>query len=664
MAGIVIYDARWFTIPVIVVAAALISSFIVYALAAVVSQNTFVKIASAIGLNIFLFLSGISVSYYSDARSYKMWFGHRVNEPYACLARIATAPVEKEHVWKLRVQVVASGVDNKIATASGDAFLYVYKDRYPMLLHKGDSIWVPGKWQPIKNSGNPFEFDYATFCRRNGVFYQQFCSMNNIRLYATADPLAMPLADKCHDWCMQQLDRYMPGTKAKGLIQAMLLGDEVNLDEDLRQSYADTGIVHIIAISGGNVAIFFIVISFLLRWLRHKKYRWIRFAIALPLVWFYIVMAGAPPSAVRAAIMFTLLAFSVMLQKSNNSLNQLFATAFLLLFAQPAWLFSVGFQLSFVAVLSLILFYTPVYKWLSPVSKVAKCLWSTAAASIAAEVLVAPLVIYYFHTFPLLFLVANVAAYIFMTLALILGIVVIAVSFMSPVADCLGKCTECIVTAFDKIVSFLQHGNPESFHFLVLTGFELVVAFVAITCLSVFLIRKKKTALYAGLSACILLFSSFCIDEWQALHQQKLIVYNINKANYIEWINGKQFLVLKADTGITKKTDYAAKPAHIGFHAWHQGKAEKVDIVDVNGKNVLLLTDPVDTNLTFHADYLIINQNVLQSPAALKNVFSPSLIIVGNASPPNLLDRFITACTEAHIPVHATGRDGAFVLAH
>src|SRR5690606_846697 len=121
-------------------------------------------------------------------------------------------------------------------------------------------------------------------------------------------------------------------------------------------------------------------------------------------------------------------------QKTSNSLNQLLAAATLLLCAQPMWLFAVGFQLSFVAVLSLILFYQPVYRLLSPVPKIARALWGAMAASIAAEVLIAPLVIYYFHLFPSMFIVANVAAYLFMGFLMVAGMLIIALSAFPAVA--------------------------------------------------------------------------------------------------------------------------------------------------------------------------------------------------------------------------------------
>ncbi len=659
-AGILCYDVGCFMLHGFVLPLVICSAFLLYT--AIVYTRKNYPAAAFLLQAVILFCSGAAVSYFSDVRNDRYWFGNGIQEQSACLARITDAPAEKENSWKVPVGMISVINNGKVSTVSGDAFLYLYKDRFPMLLHKGDTILVPGKWQPIKNAGNPFGFDYAAYCRRSGIYYQQSCSANNVRLYAPGDAKNAGIASRAHDWCMAQLDRYITEPKTKGLIQAMLLGDEVNLDEDLRQSYSETGIIHIIAISGGNVTFFFIAISGLLWWLRHKKHLWVKYAIALPLVWFYVVMAGAPPSAVRAAIMFSLLALSVIMQKNNNSLNQLLATAFLLLCAQPMWLFSVGFQLSFVAVLSLMLFYKPVYKWLSPVNKVAKMLWGTIVASISAEVLAAPLVVYYFHMFPLLFIVANALAFLFMGFVLFAGMAVILCSWFPGLAKIIGICIVCTVTVFDKIVVWLQGLNPVSFHFLVLTGVELLLLYIVITGCSLFFIRQQKAALFTGMAACCLLLLSLCNEEWTRMHQQRLVVYNVPKANHIELISGSSYAVLNTDSTAGKKISYAVKPAHINWRAWRQDSCASREIFYVNGRSVLLLNKEIDTGAHFPIDYLIVNYDAQPDPLKLKSIFSPSLIIIGNTYATKQREKFLKECVDAGITTYAIADSGAFVL--
>src|SRR5690606_16379397 len=163
------------------------------------------------------------------------------------------------------------------------------------------------------------------------------------------------LTDKTHARAMHILDHYIKDTATLGLIQAMLLGDEMNFDPELRQSYVETGIIHIVAISGSHVMVFFGIISFLFFWLKSPRYEFIKYLISVPLVCFYVAVAGAPTSAVRAAIMFSFIALGLLIQKERQPLNQLFATAFFMLLYEPMWFFAVGFQLSFAAVLSLII---------------------------------------------------------------------------------------------------------------------------------------------------------------------------------------------------------------------------------------------------------------------------------------------------------------------
>ena len=608
-----------------------------------------------------LFTAGYALSMYDDVRNDRYHFSRCANKGEASLVRITGTPAEREKTWKIPVTVLASIDSNKTIAVTGKAYIYVHKSNFPLRLQKGDSVLVPGNWQPIKTSGNPFEFDYATYCRRNGIIAQQFCSRSDIATYGRNNPSANPLTERAHDWCMRQLDTFITGKKARGLMQAMLLGDEVNLDEELRDAYADTGIIHIIAISGGNVAIFFIVISFLLRWLKNKRYEWVKYLIAFPMVWFYVIMAGSSPSAIRAAMMFSLLAIGIMWQKNNNSLNQLFATAFVLLCAEPMWLFAAGFQLSFVAVLSIILFYGPIYRWLKPKYWITKQLWGTVAASLAAEILVAPMVIYYFHNFPAMFLVANVAAYIFMGVVLILGICVVVLSPLAPVATLLGCAIEWLVNRFGYIVSWLQQFNPVSFRFLAITAVEMILLYTVIAGASFFLMRKIKTALYTGLGAMVILLIALCFDEWQALRQERLVVYNTGGSNCVELIKGKYYHTLVQDTGNAGKIFYATNPAHIQWHAWHKG-SETGEVFTINGKTAILLNEATYGNQQFAADIAIINYRGNVEPAELKKTFALSTVVIGNSIAPKQREQIKMKCESAGITCYSVSEKGAFVL--
>lgn len=642
-----------------------ISTIILFAATVKRKENALLRNLRFLSVVLSVASAGWLLSYYYDIRNDKSWYG---NIPAsASMIRITDEPAEKEKTWKLNAEVITALTDSATHTSKGKVFIYVYKDKNEFPFHEGDTIIVPAHWQDIKNSGNPFEFDYAAYCKRNNIYQLQFLSADSIALYSNGKPQDISIVRQLHKWCMLQLEHCIKNPETLGLMQAMLIGDEANMDSELRQAYSETGIIHVVAISGSHISFFFLLISLLLGWIRNKKYHWVKYAVALPLVWLYIFMAGAPPSAIRAGIMFSLLAFGLSFEKNTDNTNMLLAAAFVLLCAQPLWLFAVGFQLSFVAVLSLILFYKPVYRLIPVRRKIYRMLWGAIAASISAEILTAPLVIYYFHLFPVTFIIANIAAYLLMGIVMILGMLIIALSSIPAIAAALAFAATFLVSNFDKLVFFLQGLNPSSFRFIDISAPELIMVYVIITGIALFLLRQSKQGLISALATSCLLLISFCFSAWHTLHQRRLVVYNIAGTNHIEMIEGRYNSVLYSDPAIdNKKKNYVLKPAHTGWHAWHySNKGYSPDILDIGGKSVLIINKPVHSTQNFPVDYLIVNYDARPSEAAgLFRAFTPKKLVIGSAIRLRASHKWEDACRAAAIPLHAVTTHGAFILSN
>lgn len=666
VAGITAYEYSWLRIPALHVFVLLVLGLTSYVITALVPRRTHgISLVNAILLHAFLFLSGWIVCYQNDIKNDSRWFGHRIADSEAFVVSIKNDPAEKDRTWKLEVNVL-NGIDSKqVHTAKGNAFLYIYKDGHPLPYKRGDTLLVNNQFIPIRNSGNPFEFDYARYCARNNIYYQTFIPVTATTLYGGSKKSDLSFADQAHIWCADRLRQHVKDTITLGLLQAILIGENVNLDNDLRQAYSETGIVHIIAISGSHISFFFFIIALLFSWVKNRKYKWLQYFIALPLIWFYVLMAGAPPSAVRAAMMFSILGIGFSLQKTGSSLNYLLAAAVLLLCAEPMWIFSAGFQLSFVAVLSLVLFYSPIYKLASPTNKITRLLWEAIAASLAAELLIAPLVIYYFHLFPVSFIVANLAAYFFMGVVMIAGMLIIILSFIPAVASVLATITMFVVHCFNYLVGWFQQLNPESFTYLILSGAELVILYLTIFGIAVFILNKKKAGIYIGLAAFGLLIALLCSNEWKALHQEKLVVYNVNRVNHTELIRGKQYQVLKTDSNINKKSKYySIKPAHTGWKANEQAKVSaNRNLIVIGGRKVLLLDEPPSNHQKMDVDYLIVGYTSKKTEVQrLKTLFSPEKMVIGSNYNRRRTAEWKETCKELGIPLHATSIDGAFIL--
>lgn len=629
-------------------------------------------------VNVLLFTGGLSVSAFNDVRNNAMWYGHYLRQGATYQARITATPSPREKSWKLQVNLVSVTDSGRVTPVMGKAFVYVERSATRMSLNKGDTILLPGKWERLKDAGNPFEFSYATHCAHNNIYYRQWCSATDVVLFAPQDPSHQPLTDRAHNWSMRQLSRYLGADKATGLLQAMILGDEINLDEDLRQAYADTGIVHIIAISGGNISVFFVVVAFLLGWIRHRKYMWVKYAVALPIIWFYVLMAGAQPSAMRAAVMFSILAFGIMMQKNKNGLNQLMAAAFMLLCSEPAWLFSIGFELSFVAVLSILLFFKPVYQLL-PITgrkvgrdgpKILKVAYgigdafgSVVSMSIAAELLVAPLVMFYFNTYPIMFALANVFAFVFMSITLVSGVVLVMVSPLPFLAKPLAAFISVLVKLFGFIVGHLQSAGPESFRFLKISAWQTIVFYIIIAGLTTFILRRKRQGLLVGLTAACVMLASLNIGEWRRLHSRKFIVYNVANTAHIDYMAAGRYEVMSTDTTQRKKINYAIRPTHIGWRSWQGNDTIRNEILDLNGKVVLVLNNAVKGTEHFPVDYLVLNYDQPDMKRLLHN-FTPRVVVASDKFSSRQLKYICYDCSKAGVAVHAVADSGAFVLSN
>lgn len=600
-----------------------------------------------------------------DIRNDAQWFGHRLRAD-GFAAEVVQAPQEKERTWKLELSVTAAMVGDQAIPVCGRAIAYVYKSDSAIPIRQGHRIWIPAHWQPLSNSGNPYAFDYRRFAGRQNRYYQQFLSADEIMVIPRQYHFTSHL-DHMHQWAMRQLERYVPDKATLGLLQAMLLGDEVNFDADQRQRYSDTGIIHVVAISGGHVAFLFLLISLLFFWLRKGRYQWVLYAIAIPLAWFYVMIAGSPASAIRSVVMFSLLGIGVMAGRRSDPLNQLFGTAFIILLFRPFWLFSIGFQLSFTAVLSLVLFYTPVYRIWRPGNRLLRKLWSVTALSIAAEILVAPLVAFYFHSFPLAFIPANICAWLLMGLVMTGGLLIIALSSFAPAASLIAGGITVIVHYFNIVMRALQQWSPAPLQYICLPLPELCIIYLIIAGLSLFLLQRQKKALFFVLSACCVLLGISIYTRWQSAQQQMVTVYNISRVNHIEQVCGDTYTVIRTDTAADRQQHirFAAREAHVYTHAWHKRHLPAApDWLQIGKEHMLILDAPVqaDSIFPYTADYLVINYPLHAFDAvALRQAFRFKKLILAGNQKRYKLQQWKDSCAKYAIPLHATALDGAFV---
>ena len=212
------------------------------------------------------------------------------------------------------------------------------------------------------------------------------------------------------------------------IVAAMVLGDKSALSRDIKNTYSITGASHVLALSGLHLGIIYALLSLLV-----VGRRWQLFSQTLIIlsIWAFVFLVGMPTSVVRAAVMLTVYALLALGHRPKMSVNTLAFTAVVILLFQPSALFTISFQMSFMAVLSILLFvplfeavFTPEYlmthRWV-------KWLWGMVAVSCAAQIGVAPLIAYYFGRFSVWFLLTNFIVIPAATLILYLSLLVLVI---------------------------------------------------------------------------------------------------------------------------------------------------------------------------------------------------------------------------------------------
>ncbi|MEO0404235.1 MAG: ComEC/Rec2 family competence protein, partial [Bacteroidota bacterium] len=286
----------------------------------------------------------------------------------------------------------------------------------------GDTLFVQGNWQRIRNTGVQGEFDAISFYNNKGIYFQGFAQF--IGKINNSSPSSSSLfSSSASPSLLSTFQSLSPSNQA--LIQAMMTGDKSKLTLEQKELFKTSGVMHILAVSGMHVGLIAAIPLFILKLLGKRKWMLSLTLKSLTLlgIWWFAYFTGLGSSVVRAAIMFSIFLF---LRDQTNSLqgvNVMAGTAFFMLFWQPNALFDIGFQLSFMAVFGIITLPTPFQKHIRKLPVWLRLPTNALLISIVAQLSTAPLILFHFHEIPTYSLLSALSMAPLMILCIYLGIV-------------------------------------------------------------------------------------------------------------------------------------------------------------------------------------------------------------------------------------------------
>lgn len=621
-----------------------------------------------------VFVTGAALTLFHDAGKRADFAGRVLHDSSLVVLRLRERPVEKLASWKAEADIAAVRNGDSFYPASGRALLYFQKEDQPPRLDYGDIIVAANHLKEIANTGNPGAFDYTRYCRLHNIFWQGYLPAGTWSdpVSRRADPLKQFFLD-CRSWCLNILSTFIPGEKESGLAEALLAGYRDNLDKELEQAYANVGVVHIIAISGLHLGLIYLILLFILKPIPNTgRSRWMKGILIILGLWCFTLITGAAPSALRAAVMFSFFTTArFFIRRHPNKYNTLAASAFLLLCYDPFLLFDVGFQLSYLAVLGILIFQKPIFHLLASRNRILDYLGEMVSVSLAAELLIFPVAVFYFHSFPVLFLLANLLIIPLSSFILYAEVVLLAAAFIPPLGVFTGKIIGKSIALMNEIIERMEALAFSRWADLSIAPAEMFLLYGLIITLAIGLMHKNKTAFFAALSFLLCFSLMETVNAIRTASQRKIIVYNIPRHRAIDFIEGKAVNFVGDTAVFTEESllKYTIIPSRILFRTASDEAlphlSRKGHFIQYFDYRIALLdstSSPLSTADPFPVHYVLLSHNPRPDFRQIKTVFNPQLVVFDASNSWWEIENWKTACKQLNLRCFSIPDDGAWVV--
>lgn len=617
--------------------------------------------------------TGSACVYAADVRHDRQGFESFSGNANCFIARIEEPLVEKPRSFKTRARLLYVGSEQQFDKVNGQILLYLQKDSSLACLNYGTLILFVRPPQPVSNTGKPGGFDFKRYCLFQGITHQVYLRPPDIRVLSRNQGslyqrMLYPLQQKI----VRLLRSYVPGNQEAGLAEALLIGYKNDLDKSLVQSYSNTGVVHVIAISGLHLGLVYWLLLIFLRPFRNLRgYLWFQPVIIILGLWSFSLLAGGQASVLRSALMFSCLTVGQALGRKTAAYNTLAFSAFLLLCYDPFLLWDAGFQLSYAAVLSIMIFQRSVSNWFYFQNRIIEFIWQLCAVTLAAQLLTLPFTLYYFHQLPSYFLLANVLAVPLSSIIVLGEIGLCLLGFWPSAAGILGSLIAAAIrfmNAYIARIGWLPGASLAGISFDLAQAF-LLTLFVA--GIGWWLLEKFKWGFFLSGLSLLGLLSIGAIHRVQTAQQRKIVVYHIPGRLGVELMEGNQTCLL-GDQGLTEETDlfsYYLQPARIYFGVVANNQGQELlrspPFYSWKGRHMLVM----DTFLRFQPaekrmaiDLLIVSGSARFNLVRLSQSMEIRQLVFAGIKPSRRLQEWKKDADSLGIPGYDTGEKGAFVM--
>jgi len=470
------------------------------------------------------------------------------------------------HEKSMEMQVKLMSLDNgddKSELKKAHVILSTNGCDYELLA--GDLISFPLDLDVVRNLGNPDEMDYSSYLYHKGIRYRQHTKIESV-MKVGESPTLITRAECLRQNLEHKILNSSLSPETQSMLIAVMLGNDNFLSPETREQFSVVGVAHVLALSGMHVAIITLLIWFFLFPLDYLRAKKLRLVLTLLMLLGYAILTGMSPSVIRATVMIAFVFMSRLFYQKSTPLNSLLAAALVILVFSPGSLFSVGFQLSFISVLALILFYQT-FDIKCPENQLLKYLYTMLLTSLVAMLSSIILTAYYFNTVSLMTVIANFIILPVFPIFMTMGAVVLLLMLLGGSVVWLNAFLDFLTRIINDSVNWL---STWSFgHSNVYVTWVAVVVYYAILVLVVVWLSKRniRWLLAAGVVLVIGLTHSFIVDI--TVPRRGMVVFNSYNSTPVLYYNRGEALLWVPDVENDFDID-AFKRQHKAFLAHYR----------------------------------------------------------------------------------------------
>ena len=408
------------------------------------------------------------------------------------LCTLSEYPEEKGNSYRITARIYKRITEEESYPITGSIMLYIKKDTMIKALIPGDFLKIRCRPIPVKNRGNPYEFDYRFYMENHGIKYYSYASPDDIIDHFVPD------RRKLRHRALIIRERIIAMYKERGitgerlaLVAAITLGQKNMLDPEQKQIFINAGVMHIMAVSGLHAVILSLFIFRALFFMK-GKFESLRIIIAVSLLWGFAFVTGLTPSVIRATLMFSFLQAGKLMKRNVSSLNSVLASAVILLTIHPSVLFDAGFLLSYSSVIFIVCFYRDLYLKLNLKTWIADKLWQSASVTLLAQAGTLPLTVSLFNRFPTWFILTNIIIVPLSSFLIIVGCLVPLTYPLEFISQQLASLLNYLTGLTEMLTARASDLPFSTIENIGMTSFESLLLFLVII-ISVRYVADRKT---------------------------------------------------------------------------------------------------------------------------------------------------------------------------